>query len=361
VSVAIIHDYLNQPGGAERVVLEMVRMWPDASIHTSLFRPESTWPEFRDLDVHTSFLDRIPVDRRFRLLLPLFPAAVASLGTLEQDLVVSSSSGWSHGVRTSSGSLHVVYCYAPARWLYGDAYIPRPAMRRALAPLIAGLRAWDQRAARKPDAYITIAENVRRRVHATYGIDSDVVYPPVALDRFRPKPRGDRLLVVSRLLGYKRVDLVVAAATRARLPLDVVGTGPSMASLRQMAGPTVTFHGRLVDDEVAQLIENCDAVCFPGQEDFGIVPVEANAAGKPVVAFAAGGALETLEDGRSGSFFSEPTVEAVLGAIRRVRSLDTSPEEIASRAERFSPSSFRQNLAAAIARARDRRDGPAPR
>jgi glycosyltransferase involved in cell wall biosynthesis len=360
VSVAIVHDYLNQPGGAERVVLEMARKWPQAPVYTSLYREESTWPEFRALDVRTSLLDRVPVDQRFRALLPLYPAAFRSLGTLEQDLVVSSSSGWAHAVRTSPESLHVVYCYAPARWLYSDGYVSRRAARRALAPVSSVLRRWDRRAAARADGYITIAENVRERVRAAYGIDSEVVYPPVSLERFTPRPRGERLLVVSRLLPYKRVDLVVEAATRAKLPLDVVGVGPALGPLREMAGPTVTFHGKLPDRDVTELIEGCRAVCFPGREDFGIVPVEANAAGKPVIAYAAGGALETLREGYSGVFFQRQDADAVLDAIRRAERLDTPPERLAESASRFSPGAFRENLGRAIERIAERRAaGPA--
>jgi glycosyltransferase involved in cell wall biosynthesis len=356
VSVAIVHDYLNQPGGAERVVVEMARKWPGAPIYTSLYRPDSTWPEFRELDVRTSAIDRIPVDQGFRALLPLYPAAFRSLGTLEQDLVVSSSSGWAHAVRTGPRSLHVVYCYAPARWLYSDGYVTRSVARTALTPLTAALRRWDRRAAARADGYITIAENVRERVRAAYGIESEVVYPPVSLERFSPRPRGERLLVVSRLLPYKRVDLVVEAATRAGLPLDVVGVGPALGPLRELAGPTVTFHGKLPDADVTELIERCRAVCFPGREDFGIVPVEANAAGKPVVAYAAGGALETLRDGYSGVFFERQDADAVLDAIRRADGLETSPEQLAESAQRFSSEAFRANLGVAVDRIRSRRE-----
>lgn len=355
--VAIVHDYLNQPGGAERVVIEMARIWPDAAIYTSLYRQASTWPEFRSLEIRTSILDRIPVDRRFRALLPFFPAAFHLLGTLPHDLVISSSSGWAHSVRTAPGSLHVVYCYAPARWLYSADYLAGRVARTTLAPLFVPLRRWDRRAAARADGYITIAQNVRERVLAAYGFDSEVVYPPVSLERFTPTPRGRRLLVISRLLPYKRIDIVVAAATRAGLPLDVVGVGPALRALREMAGPTVRFHGALSDEEVTGLIESCSAVCFPGREDFGIVPVEANAAGKPVVAFAAGGALETLIDGVSGVFFDRQEPDAVLEAIRKVHALDTSPEQIAESASRFSTDSFRRNLTEAIERIGARRHG----
>lgn len=355
MSVAIVHDYLNQPGGAERTVLEIARLWPRATIYTSLYRPRSTWDGFSEFDVRTTALDSLPVDGRFRALLPIYPAAFRSLGVLDEDLVISSSSGFAHGVRTAGRSLHIVYCYTPARWLYSNGYLRRRLQRMAFAPAGAALRAWDGRAARRADAYIAIAAHVRERIFRAYGIDSDLVYPPVDVERFRPLPRGDRLLVVSRLLPYKRVDLVVRAATQAKLSLDVVGDGPALDALRRAAGPTVVFHGRLADAEVTRMIESCNAVCFPGEEDFGIVPVEANAAGKPVVAYGAGGSLETLEEGRSGAFFHEQTPEAVLGAIRRVRDLETPPDELAALASRFSVAAFGRNLRSTIGRIGERR------
>jgi glycosyltransferase involved in cell wall biosynthesis len=355
-SVAIVHDYLNQPGGAERVVLEMASMWPDAPIYTSLYRPKSTFPEFQARDIRTSFLDRLPVDARFRTLLPLYPAAFHSFGVLDYDLVVSSSSGWAHGVRTAPESVHIVYCYAPARWLYTqEAYLPSSVKQRIVAPLVEPLRRWDLRAAHRTDGYIVIAENVRRRVRAAYGIETEVVYPPVNTERFRVTPRGERLLAVARLLPYKRIDLVVRAATRLGMGLDVVGVGPSLEELRALAGPTVTFHGRLPDEAITELFESCFALCSPGQEDFGITPIEALAAGKPVVAYAAGGALETLEDGRTAAFFREPTVEQVVEAIHRVARLDTPPEDLAAAARRFSRVAFHPNLEAAIERLASRR------
>jgi glycosyltransferase involved in cell wall biosynthesis len=358
-SVAIVHDYLNQPGGAERVVLEMARIFPDAPIYTSLFRPDSTWPGFDGLEVRTSFLDKLPVDRGFRALLPAYPAAFKSLGTLDYDVVISSSSGWAHSVRTTPESLHLVYCYAPARWLYTDRYVESSARRRLMTPVTSPLRRWDRRKAASADGYITIADNVRQRVLDAYGIDSAVVHPPVDIDRFRPTPRGERLLVVSRLIAYKRIELVVEAATRLGIPLDVVGDGPHRAALEAIAGPSVTFHGKLPDEQVTALMQAASAVCFPGQEDFGIVPVEANAAGKPVVAFAAGGALETLEEGFSGVFFHRAEVGDVMEAIRRVYDLDTDPAAIALAARRFSPQAFAARLNGVIESRLAQRQAPA--
>jgi len=342
--VAIVHDYLNQRGGAERVVVELGSMWPDAPIYTSLYRPESTFPQCRELDVRTTFLNRLPVDRHFRMLFPLYPAAFRSLGTIDADLVLSSSSGWAHSVRTSGRAFHAVYCYTPARWLYGGEYMNASLAQRILGPFRRGFREWDRREARRPDLYIAISELVRERIRIRYGRDAPVVYPPVDVGRFRPTPRGDRLLVVSRLLPYKRVDVVVDAATRAGIGLDIVGQGPSLPDLRARAGPTVRFHERLSDAEVTELFEGCRAFCLPGCEDFGITAVEANAAGKPVVAFGCGGALETLEEGVTGAFFDEHSVDSVLDAVRRSEAIAASPELIAERARRFSPEAFRERL-----------------
>ena len=348
--VALVHDYLNQRGGAERVVLELADMFPHAPLYTSLYRSESTFPEFAQLDVRTTFVDKLPVDHRFRALFPLYPAAFRSLGAIDAELVISSSSGWSHFVRTTPCAFHAVYCYNPARWLYGE-YMTGVAAQRALAPFAGAFRRLDRRAAQRPDLYIAISNIVRDRIRRHYGRDAPVVYPPVDVDRFTPRPRGERLLVVSRLLPYKRVDLVVDAATRAGVDLDVVGVGPALADLRRRAGPTVRFLGRLPDAQITELFESCRAFCLPGAEDFGITPIEANAAGKPVVAFAGGGAQETLEEGVGGVFFEEQTVESLLDALRRCEDIATSPERIAQQARRFSPARFRERLRSVIAAA----------
>ncbi|MCW2959024.1 MAG: glycosyltransferase family 4 protein, partial [Solirubrobacterales bacterium] len=320
-------------------------MFPAAPIFTSLYRADSTFPEFASHRIVTSFLDRLPVDRGFRALLPAYPLAMRSLGPIDADVVIASSSAWAHGIRTTERAFHVVYCHNPARWLYGAEYLGENSARHRLAkPAFAGLRPWDQRAARRADLYIANSENTRRRIHRIYGRDSVVVHPPVDTERFAAGPRGERLLVVSRLLPYKRVDLAVVAATRLGLPLDVVGVGPSFDDLRRLAGPTVAFHGKLPDADITRLMQECRALFLCGEEDFGMTPVEAQAAGKPVIAFAAGGALETVEDGFSGVFFSSHDIAMVADAIRRCDDLDADPSLIAERAQRFSRAALRENL-----------------
>ena len=346
-SVAIVHDYLNQPGGAERVVLAMSGIWPGAPIYTSLYRAGSTFPGFGGADVQTSPLQWLPIDRGFRNLFPLYPVAFRSFGALDHDLVISSSSGWAHSVRTAAHSFHVVYCHAPARWLYGREHLV-DLRSHALRLFRRKLQTWDRSAVRRADLYIANSQEVRRRVRSHYGVDAPVVYPPADVERFRPRPRGERLLVVSRLLRYKRVDVIVEVASRAGIGLDVVGAGPAIDELRHRAGPTVEFHGPASDETVVGLMESCRALCLPGVEDFGISPVEAHAAGKPVVAFAAGGALETIEEGVNGSFFSCHEPDDVLAAIRRCDAIDTPPEVIATAARRFSRSAFELGLLSAV-------------
>jgi glycosyltransferase involved in cell wall biosynthesis len=257
--------------------------------------------------------------------------------------VISSSSGWAHSVRTAPDTLHIVYCHTPARWLYRpEHHLDAGLKTRAMGAIRGSLVRWDQGAARRANVYVANCENVRNRIRREYGRDAEVLHPPVDTDRFTPRPRGERLLVVSRLLPYKRVDLVVRAASAAGIGLDVVGTGPSMESLRQLAGPTVEFHGKVEDDVLTELFEGCRALCLAGTEDFGITPLEAHAAGKPVVAFREGGALETVREGLSGTFFNEPTVDSLLTAIRDCDELDSSPAEIAAVAQSFSAPAFRE-------------------
>jgi glycosyltransferase involved in cell wall biosynthesis len=347
-SVAIVHEYLNQRGGGERVVLELTEIWPDATIYTLAYDPTSTYPEFATKDVRTSFLGRLS-STGLRAAVPLYPAAFRGFGRFDCDLVVSSASGWSHVVATEPATAHVVYCHTLWRPLYApEAYLGRTVTGGLGLPVLRALRRLDRWSASRADLWLANADNVRRRVDAAYGIEAHVVHPPVDTERFVPRSRGERLLVVSRLLPYKRVDLIVAAATRAGLPLDVVGDGPVLEDLRAIAGPSVAFHGRTDDGTVTELMESCRTVCLPGVEDFGIVPIEANAAGKPVVAFAAGGALETLQDGVTAALFDRPSVDAVLDAIARADALTTSPERIARSAERFSRAAFRERFRAVV-------------
>jgi glycosyltransferase involved in cell wall biosynthesis len=350
--VAIVHDYLNQRGGAEKVVLELSDMWPQAPIYASLYRPGSTFEEFRGRDIRTSFLDRLPVDRGFRNLFPLYPAAFWSFGEIDADVVIASSSGWSHMARAARSAVHVVYCHTPARWLYRGEHLGADRRAAVVAGAASFLRRIDRRAALRADAYIANCENVRTLIAEAYQREARVVWPPVDVNQYTPRPRGQRLLVISRLLPYKRVDLAVSAAKRLGLGLDVVGDGPMIDDLRRLGGEGVVFHGAVSQASVRALLEGCSLVCVPGEEDFGIVAVEAQAAGKPVVAYRRGGARETVVDGVTGLLFERQTAADVVAAIKACERLDTPPEQIAQSVARFSRVGFREGIVRAIADAR---------
>jgi glycosyltransferase involved in cell wall biosynthesis len=359
--VAIVHDYLNQRGGAEQVVLAMATMWPGAPIYTSLYRPASTFAQFAGSDVRTTPLDRLPVDEHFRALLPLYPAAFRSLGKIDADLLISSTSGWAHIARGQTHAAHAVYCHSPARWLYGEQYMKLAADRHALKqalirPFRPTLRRIDLRAAQRADLYIANSTTTKHRIEQIYGIGAPVVNPPVDTERFRPTPRGERLLMVSRLMPYKRVDLVIDAIRQLDRSLDIVGDGPLFRDLQAIGGPRVTFHGAADDRVVAELLQACSAVCVAAEEDFGLVAVEAQAAGKPVVAYGRGGACETVIDRVTGVLFEEQHVDSVRLAILACDELATSPAVIAENAARFSRAAFAARLTACLSVARDRRD-----
>jgi glycosyltransferase involved in cell wall biosynthesis len=352
--VAIVHDYLNQRGGAEKVVLELSDMWPQAPIYTSLYRPDSTFEEFRGRDIRTSFLDRLPVDRGFRNLFPLYPVAFWSFGEIDADVVIASSSGWAHMARAAKSAVHLVYCHTPARWLYRHEHLGRNDRRAVLLAGVAGwLRRLDGRAARRADLYVANCENVRTLIADAYRRDATVVWPPVDVERYAPRPRGERLLVISRLLPYKRVDLVVSAAKQLGLALDVVGDGPLLEDLRREGGAQTVFHGAASEQTVTALLEGCSLVCVAGEEDFGMVAVEAQAAGKPVVAYGRGGSRETVVDGVTGVLFERQTVTDVVAAIDACARLETAPEQIARWSGRFSRSAFRVGILSAVSAARE--------
>lgn len=352
--VAIVHDYLAQAGGAERVVVAMHGIWPDAPIYTSVYDPKATLKEFADMDIRTSFLQQMKIARvakTHKLVLPLYPTAFEHFDLTGYDVVVSSSSGFAKGVITGPETFHLCYCHTPARfaWRYHEyvrqGNFARP-LRQILPWIVHRLRTWDMQTAQRVDHFLVNSRNVARRVRKYYGRPSELLYPPVETGRFHvePNPTADYLLVVSRLIGYKRVDLAVQACTKLGLKLKVVGSGPDLANLKSMAGPTVEFLGRVPDGAVEGLFANCKAFIFPGEEDFGIAPVEAMASGRPVVAFNGGGAKETVIDGETGVFFNEPTAESLMDALRRLDDLRAEPSLIRQHAETFDIKSFQASL-----------------
>jgi len=356
VRVAFVHDYLTQLGGAERVLEQMHALYPEAPIYTSLYDAAAMGPSFAGLDVRTSWLQKIPgAARRFRALLPLYPSAFEALDLRGYDLVISSTTSFAKGVRVPPGALHVSYVNTPTRFLWYPAEyafeIVPPLARPALRAALPGLRRWDYSAAQRPYRIIANSRNVAARIRACYHRDSDVVPCPVDVERFAPSAQvDDYYLVVARLLPYKRVALAIEACNSLSAPLIVVGTGPDEARLRALAGPTVTFAGHVDDARRRELFAHARGVIVPGVEDYGLVALEAAASGRPVVAFAAGGSLETVVEGETGSFFREATPDALATALRAFVPERFSTARLAGHAAQFSPERFRARLRELIER-----------
>nr|WP_246297637.1 glycosyltransferase [Janibacter cremeus] len=358
--VAIAHDYLTQRGGAERVVLAMLKTFPDATIHTTLYDPEGTFPEFRDADVRVSPLNRIGVLRRnHRVALPFLPFASSRL-RIDADVVIASSSGWAHGFPTTGRKL--VYCHAPARWLYqSQRYLGRDPRRSpiglALLALRSPLKAWDRRAAATGDVYLANSHVVRERIDGAYGIDAEVLPPPFAVDSTgdrEPVPEVAQWdgfhLVVSRLMPYKNVHRIIEAFSGLPERLVVVGAGPMLEELQAAAPPNVAVVTRLTDAQMRWVYANSRALVAASHEDFGLTPLEAGAFGKPTLALRAGGYLDTIAEGVNGTFFDEPTAASIRESVIAARAAEWDPHAVRDHVEAFSPERFALRLQAAAAR-----------
>lgn len=354
--VALVHDYFVVAGGAERVAAELHRTFPDAPIFTSAFRPRGLPPGLEDADLRPSYLQHAPfVGRGYRAYLPLYPSAFARLPTRDFPLVVASSSAWAHTV-TTSGRL-IVYCHTPPRFLWQQArYLERErgsvkaAASVLAAPLLRALRKRDYEAAQRVHTFVANSRAVADRIGRYYGRPAEVVPPPVDVDRFRPGEQEDYALVIARLQPYKQIDLAIQACERLELPLLVVGEGPARAALAEHARGRTRFLGRLSDEEVARLVGSARVLITPGEEDFGIATLEANAGGCPVVAYGAGGALETVEDGATGVLFEDATVESLAEALGRAVSRDWDRVRLVAHARTFEPARFRAQMRSVVER-----------
>ena len=339
-------------GGAEKVTLALHRMFPDAPIFTALYHPEATFEDFSSADVRPSRLQRRSRDAEtFRRFLPWLARAFRSMDLRGFDLVISSSAGFSHHVRPDGGC-HIVYCHTPPRFLWDERYDRSVAPRwaRPMVPaVLRGLRRGDRRAAARAHAYVANSKVTALRIKRVYGRRSVVVHPPVEVERFSTGPTGDHYLVVGRLLAHRRMDLAVRAFTQLGKRLIVVGDGPARAELERIAGPTIEFAGAVPDERLETLYASCRGVIVPGVEDFGIVPLEANAAGRPVIARAAGGALETVVDGRTGVLFDAETPEALADAILRREQLRFDPANLRAHAASFGADAFAHQMRSVIA------------
>jgi glycosyltransferase involved in cell wall biosynthesis len=364
VRIAIAHDYLTQRGGAERVVLAMSRAFPDAPIYTLLYDPLNTYPEFADRDIRVSRLNTVaPLRRHHRLALPVLPAAASSV-FVDADIVLTSSSGWAHGFRTSGRKL--VYCYTPARWLYlRDEYLGEGCSlpkRLALKVSSPYLRAWDRYAVRTCERYLTLSNVVQQRIADVYGITADVLPPPTSMTAQDPvevvpevhrwsskgTDRQGFYLCVARLLPYKNVDAVIRAFALNGRPLIIVGRGPESARLSRMATPNVLMLSDLTDAQLNGLYRDCRALVAASYEDYGLTTVEAGVWGRPTIALRRGGYLDTVEDGISGIFFDFATPEVIADAVARFEISLFEPDKIQKHVAQFNEKRYAERLSATV-------------
>jgi glycosyltransferase involved in cell wall biosynthesis len=351
--VAITTDWLTSFGGGERVVEQLVGLYPTAPVYTSVFDPAGVPDRVRSWDVRPSTLQRLPGSRRYsRALLPLMPWAFRQFDFSRYDVVITASSAFSKGIDTPGVTKNVCYCHTPPRYIWDltDEYTSHLPLRSAVGPMVSWLRDRDQEAARQVHRFVANSAYVAGRIQRTYGRSATVVHPPVDTERIRPSglPPEDFYLVVSRLVRYKRIDLAVQACSVLNRKLLVVGTGPEERRLRTMGGSTVQFCGALPDSAVGPLYARCKAFLFPGCEDFGISAVEAQAAGRPVVAFGKGGATETVVDGVTGVLFNEQSVDGIVSAIERLDRAEIDPVACRRNAVRFDSSIFQTGMRAVI-------------
>ena len=356
--VALVHDFLLDIRGAERVFAAICDLYPEADVFTAVYDEAGTEGRFSHRRVNTSFLQRLrPTARTFRALLPLYPYAMESLDLSGYDLVISSSSAWAHGVIVDEGAVHVCYCHNPFRYAWNarqDTLRRRgPLSRAALGVVFQRWRQWDWIAAQRVDRYVANSELTARRVSRYFTRDATVLSPPVEVERFRAAPVGDEYVVLSELMAHKRIAVAIEAFNRLRRPLVIVGNGPDERRLRRLAGPTVRFEGRVSDARAAELLARARGLVVTATEEFGIAAVEAQAAGRPVIAYAEGGVRETVLEGVTGAFFDRPEPAALAAAVEGFDALGADPVACRENAERFDVGHFRHGLRAIVEEACD--------
>lgn len=356
--VALVYDRINKWGGAERILLLLHEMFPSAPVYTSVYDPIAA-PWAKDLSVRTSFLERIPYARRHHeFFATLMPLAFESFNFDSYDLVISLTSEAAKGVIVKPQTKHICICLTPTRYLWSeyDSYFPSGWGRVLTFPFVLYLRIWDKVAAKRPDKFISISETVQNRVKRYYGRDSELLYPPLFLEKGKGRPVGSRetdgkskkgyFLVVSRLSRFtphKRVEIAIKAANKLKLPLKIVGGG-DVSYFRSLSGPTVEIVGQVNDEKLSEYYENCSALIFPGVEDFGLVMVEAQAFGKPVIAYAEGGALEIVKPGKTGEFFHKPNSSSLVKTLKLFDKNKYNSKDCIANSRRFNKDKFTSML-----------------
>jgi glycosyltransferase involved in cell wall biosynthesis len=356
MKVAIIHYWLVGMRGGEKVVEALCEMYPQADIFTHVYVPEMVSDRIRQHRIIPTFINSLPrAARMYKAYLPLMPLALEQLDLRGYDLIISSESGPAKGIIAPSDAIHVCYCHTPMRYIwnmYHDYRQSAGLVARNMMPLLTHyLRMWDVTSAARVDSFVVNSATVAGRIHRYYGAPSVVIHPPVDTDAFSlaaPSELGDYFLMVGELVSYKRPDLAVRAFNDMKLKLVVIGGGEMLDEIRRLAGPTVKVLGSQPFDVLKQHYSRCRALIFPGEEDFGMVPVEAMASGRPVVAYGRGGAIETVAKGLSGVFFEKQTVEDISAAVRSLGDIEIDPEKIAAHARRFGRDQFFQKMRAHI-------------
>ncbi|MBU1126623.1 MAG: glycosyltransferase [Patescibacteria group bacterium] len=352
MKVALVHDHLTQAGGAERVLEALQAIWPQAPTFTLLYDKKALGNTFGHREIRPSFLQSIPIlHKKTRWLLPLMPTATESHNLSGFDVIISSSSAFSKGIIPPSDAIHICYCHTPTRYLWSDTHdyvrelnLPWP-LKKLLPLLLSQMRIWDYQSANRVDFFIANSDTVRRRIKKYYQKESDVIHPPVDIDQFSisdaPK---NYYLIGGRLVSYKRYDLVIDAFNKTGQPLKIFGTGPAEKEMRRRAMSNIEFLGLVSDEERARLFQDAIAFLHPHEEDFGITAIESMAAGRPVIAYRKGGALETVIDGKTGVFFDEQSPEELADTVMRFDHTAFNPKEIRQHAEQFALPIFHKKI-----------------
>lgn len=352
--VAIVYDRVNKWGGAERVLLTLHELFPEAPLYTSVYDPSGApWAKVFP-KIYTSFLQKIPLaSRNHEYLAMLMPSAFESFDFSGYDLVISVSSEASKGVITKGDTIHLNYCLTPTRYLWSgySEYFRNQTLKRFSLPLVNYLRQWDKMASHRPDKMIGISQAVKSRIKKYYGREVEIVFPPVDTFKFRTRSKNKNkryFLLVSRLVSYKKVDLAILAFNKLRLPLIIVGDGREKKKLKAISNKNIKFVGKVTDKKLKNYYENATALIFPQKEDFGLVAVEAQAMGIPVVAYSKGGAIDTVIEGKTGVFFEKQTVESLVQAVKLIKKIRFDQKDIVENAQRFSKERFMKEFARII-------------
>ena len=350
--IAIAHDWLTNMGGAEKVVINFKQIYEEAPIYTISYNEKNLDKELRNIDVRTSFIQKLPKGhKKHQMYLPFMPTAWEQFDFNDYDVVLSSSSSCAKGIITSPDTVHICYCHSPMRyaWEFYNEYMERENLGKLKKLLIKYImnyiRIWDRTSADRVDYYIANSKNVAKRIYKHYGIEADVIHPPVKGSYFNISDIDeDYFLIVSRLVPYKRVDLAVEVFNELGLPLVVIGGGSQLEYLKSIAKPNVKIMGRQSDEVIKEHYAKCRAFIFPGEEDFGITPLEAQASGRPVIAYGKGGALETVLEGKTGIFFEEQSKESLKDAISKFNNMTWNKQEIRSHALTFDEEIFKEKI-----------------